>query len=193
MSCHRRPKPVGAGHAGQDPHQDAVAAVNDPDRPSNCEPQHAVGLGGAACRNRTDDLLITRRKVTVTSAVFRRDSLQGTYLRCPYFSSVSGSSLHEWLHAAATTPPSAGHSDPRSGAVCTAAGVNPDHYRVRAHEGPEATAPVTAGSTVAVTSWAVTGCHLSIWRRSWHASWRTAWRSRVRRRDCCTGSLCPPA
>ena len=47
------------------------------------------------------------------------------------------------------------HSDPRSGAVCTAAGVNPDHYRVWAHEGPEATAPATAGSTVAVTSWAV--------------------------------------
>lgn len=41
------------------------------------------------------------------------------------------------------------------GAVCTAAGVNPDHYRVWAHEGPEATAPATAGSTVAVTSWAV--------------------------------------
>jgi hypothetical protein len=41
------------------------------------------------------------------------------------------------------------------GAVCTAAGVNPDHYRVCAHEGPEATAPATAGSTVAVTSWAV--------------------------------------
>jgi len=53
---------------------------------------------GAAGRNRTDDLLITRRKVTVTSAVFRRDSLQGTYLRCANFSSVSGSSLHEWLH-----------------------------------------------------------------------------------------------
>src|SRR6266545_8318336 len=44
------------------------------------------------------------------------------------------------------------HSDPRSGAVCTAAGVNPDHYLVWAHEGPEATAPATAGSTVAVTS-----------------------------------------
>ncbi len=41
------------------------------------------------------------------------------------------------------------------GAVCTAAGDNPDHYRVCAHEGPEATAPATAGSTVAVTSWAV--------------------------------------
>ncbi|MGY4767976.1 hypothetical protein ACXC9Q_13775 [Kribbella sp. CWNU-51] len=47
------------------------------------------------------------------------------------------------------------HSDPRSGAVCTAGGVGPDHYRVWAHEGPEATAPATAGSTVAVTSWAV--------------------------------------
>ena len=63
---------------------------------------------GVARPNRTGDLLITRRKVISTSAVFRRDSLQGTYLRCPYFSSVSGSSLHEWLHAAATTPPSAG-------------------------------------------------------------------------------------
>jgi len=40
-------------------------------------------------------------------------------------------------------------------AVCTAAGINPDHYRVWVHEGPEATAPATAGSTVAVTSWAV--------------------------------------
>jgi STE24 endopeptidase len=40
-------------------------------------------------------------------------------------------------------------------AVCTAAGVNPDHYRVWVHEGPEATAPATAGSTVTVTSWAV--------------------------------------
>ena len=34
--------------------------------------------------------------------------------------------------------------DQRSGAVCTAAGVNPDHYRVWAHEGPEATAPATS-------------------------------------------------
>jgi hypothetical protein len=81
--------------------------------------------------------------------------LQGTYPRCPYFSSVSGSSLHEWLHAAAKTLPSVAHSDPRSGAVCATAGVNPDHYRVWAHEGREATAPATAGSTVAVTSWAV--------------------------------------
>jgi Zn-dependent protease with chaperone function len=40
-------------------------------------------------------------------------------------------------------------------AVCAAAGVNPDRYRVWIHEGPEATAPQTAGSTVAVTSWSV--------------------------------------
>jgi STE24 endopeptidase len=40
-------------------------------------------------------------------------------------------------------------------AVCTAAGVNPDRYRVWIHEGPEATAPQTAGATVAVTSWSV--------------------------------------
>jgi hypothetical protein len=68
-----------------------------------------------ACRSRTEDLLIARRKVTVTSAVFRRDSLQGTCLRCPYFSSVSGSSLHEWLHAGATTSASADHSTPDQG------------------------------------------------------------------------------
>src|SRR4051794_14558163 len=75
------------------------------------DPRHAGRIGHdrapAACRNRTDDLLITRRKVTITSTVFRRASLQGTYLRCPNFSSVSSSSLHEWLHAAVTTPPSA--------------------------------------------------------------------------------------
>ena len=40
-------------------------------------------------------------------------------------------------------------------AVCTAAGVNPDRYRVWIHEGPEATAPQATGSTVAVTSWSV--------------------------------------
>jgi Zn-dependent protease with chaperone function len=40
-------------------------------------------------------------------------------------------------------------------AACAAAGVNPDRYRVWVHEGPEATAPQTAGSTVAVTSWSV--------------------------------------
>lgn len=40
-------------------------------------------------------------------------------------------------------------------AVCAAACVDPDRYRVWVHEGPEATAPATAGSTVAVTSWAV--------------------------------------
>jgi Zn-dependent protease with chaperone function len=39
-------------------------------------------------------------------------------------------------------------------AVCTAAGVDPERYRVWVHEGPEATAPITAGSTIAVTSWA---------------------------------------
>jgi Zn-dependent protease with chaperone function len=39
-------------------------------------------------------------------------------------------------------------------AVCLAAGVDPDRYRVWIHEGPEATAPITAGSTIAVTSWA---------------------------------------
>ena len=40
-------------------------------------------------------------------------------------------------------------------AVCTAAGVDPNRYRVWIHEGPEATAPATAGTTVSVTSWAV--------------------------------------
>jgi Zn-dependent protease with chaperone function len=40
-------------------------------------------------------------------------------------------------------------------AVCAAAGVDPDRYRVWVHEGPEATAPITPGSSVAVTSWAV--------------------------------------
>jgi Zn-dependent protease with chaperone function len=39
-------------------------------------------------------------------------------------------------------------------AVCAAARVDPNRYRVWIHEGPEATAPVAAGSTVAVTSWA---------------------------------------
>lgn len=33
--------------------------------------------------------------------------------------------------------------------------VDPDRYRVWVHEGPEATAPITPGATVAVTSWAV--------------------------------------
>jgi hypothetical protein len=41
--------------------------------------------------------------------------LQGTYLWCPHFSFVSGSSLHEWLHTAATTPPSAGPLRPTIG------------------------------------------------------------------------------
>ena len=53
---------------------------------------------------RTVDPLITRRKLTVTSAVFRRDSLHRLYLRWPRLSSMSASSLHEWLHATATTP-----------------------------------------------------------------------------------------
>jgi Zn-dependent protease with chaperone function len=39
-------------------------------------------------------------------------------------------------------------------AVCPAAGVDPARYRVWIHEGPEATAPITAGSTIAVMSWA---------------------------------------
>jgi len=39
--------------------------------------------------------------------------------------------------------------------VCTAAGVDPNRYRVWIHEGSEATAPATPGTTVAVTSWAV--------------------------------------
>lgn len=39
--------------------------------------------------------------------------------------------------------------------MCVAAGVDPNKYRAWIHEGPEATAPATAGSTVAVTSWAV--------------------------------------
>lgn len=38
-------------------------------------------------------------------------------------------------------------------AVRLAAGVDPNRYRVWIHEGPDATAPATAGSTVAVTSW----------------------------------------
>lgn len=69
------------------------------------ESRPAVGRGGAACRNRTADLLITRRKLTVTSAVIRRDLLQRVCLRCPRFSYMSGSSLHEWLHAASAAWP----------------------------------------------------------------------------------------
>jgi Zn-dependent protease with chaperone function len=55
-------------------------------------------------------------------------------------------------------PPSVWESQrlgPAWWAVCTAAGVDPDRYRVWVHEGPEATAPITPGATVAVTSWAV--------------------------------------
>jgi Zn-dependent protease with chaperone function len=37
--------------------------------------------------------------------------------------------------------------------ACAAAGVDPNRYRVWIHEGPDATAPAVAGSTVAVTSW----------------------------------------
>jgi hypothetical protein len=48
----------------------------------------------------TVDLLITRRKLTVSSGVFRRDALHGTCLGCSCFSYVLVSSLHEWLHAA---------------------------------------------------------------------------------------------
>ncbi|WP_427896709.1 M48 family metalloprotease (plasmid) [Kribbella sp. GL6] len=56
-------------------------------------------------------------------------------------------------------PPSAGWESQRLGpawwAVCTAAGVDPNAYRVWVHEGMEASAPITAGSTVAVTHWAL--------------------------------------
>jgi hypothetical protein len=55
-------------------------------------------------------------------------------------------------------PPSALESQrlgPAWWAVCTAAGVDPNRYRVWIHEGSEATAPATPGTTVAVTSWAV--------------------------------------
>ncbi|MFD3407023.1 M48 family metalloprotease [Kribbella sp. NPDC058693] len=38
-------------------------------------------------------------------------------------------------------------------AACTAAGVDPNRYRVWIHEGAQVTAPPVAGSTVAVTSW----------------------------------------
>jgi hypothetical protein len=37
-------------------------------------------------------------------------------------------------------------------AVCTAAGVDPNQYRVWTHEGPEATAPPVAGSTLITMS-----------------------------------------
>ncbi|MFK4091089.1 M48 family metalloprotease [Kribbella sp. NPDC020789] len=41
-------------------------------------------------------------------------------------------------------------------AVCTAAGVDPNRYRLWIYEGPEATPPVpAAGSSVAVTNWAI--------------------------------------
>jgi STE24 endopeptidase len=38
-------------------------------------------------------------------------------------------------------------------AVCLATGVDPKRYGVWIHEGPDVSAPATAGSTVAVTSW----------------------------------------
>jgi hypothetical protein len=92
-----------------------------------------ITLGGLPGKpsNATADLLITRRKVTVTSAVFRRDSLHGTYLRCPNSSSVSGSPLHEWLHAAAKAPRTLAHSDPRSGEVSGGADTPGDSPEVR--------------------------------------------------------------
>jgi hypothetical protein len=40
-------------------------------------------------------------------------------------------------------------------AVCQAAGVDPHSYRIWIHEGPEATAPVTVGSTIALTNWSL--------------------------------------
>jgi hypothetical protein len=55
-------------------------------------------------------------------------------------------------------PPSALESQrlgPAWWAVCTAAGVDPNRYRLWIHEGPGATAPATAGAVVAVTSWAM--------------------------------------
>lgn len=38
--------------------------------------------------------------------------------------------------------------------ACAAAGVDPNRWRVWIHEGPEATAPAVAGSTIEVTNWA---------------------------------------
>ena len=40
-------------------------------------------------------------------------------------------------------------------AVCQAAGVDPNSFRIWIYEGPEATAPATVGSTIAVTNWSV--------------------------------------
>jgi Zn-dependent protease with chaperone function len=40
-------------------------------------------------------------------------------------------------------------------AACTAAGVDPNHFRVWVYEGPEATAPVVPGSTIAVSNWSI--------------------------------------
>ena len=61
------------------------------------------------------------------------------------------------LARAGTSAPGAGGvgvSAARPGlwAVCTAAGVDPDRYRVWLHDRPQATAPITPGATVAVTS-----------------------------------------
>jgi Zn-dependent protease with chaperone function len=40
-------------------------------------------------------------------------------------------------------------------AVCQAAGVDPNRYRVWIHEGAETTAPATVGRTIAVTNWSL--------------------------------------
>lgn len=40
-------------------------------------------------------------------------------------------------------------------AVCRAAGVDPNRFRVWVYEGPEPTAPATVGRTVAVTNWSL--------------------------------------
>jgi hypothetical protein len=40
-------------------------------------------------------------------------------------------------------------------AVCQAAGVDPHSYRIWIFEGPDATAPATVGSTIAVTNWSL--------------------------------------
>ncbi|MFC5268935.1 hypothetical protein ACFPJ1_43080 [Kribbella qitaiheensis] len=39
--------------------------------------------------------------------------------------------------------------------VCTSAGVNPDKFRLWIHEGPETTAPITVGNTIAVSHWSL--------------------------------------
>src|SRR5438034_3389776 len=67
-----------------------------------------------------------------SSGVIRcKEPISGARISHPYLAvrSTNGSTPPLQL------PRPLAHSDPRSGAVCTAAGVNPGHYRVWVHEG----------------------------------------------------------